>query len=478
MSASLALPAPPPLLRDHVPLWLVVTMACLASFMVVMDGSIVNVALPAMQQALGLSPAQLSWVVDAYLLSFGGSMLLAARAGDLYGRRPVLQLGLGLFTAASLVAGLAGSAAWVLAARAAQGLGAAVLATSSMTLVMAATHADKQARAKAMSLWAALNSAGFAFGVVIGGLLTDSLGWRWVMFVNVPVGLALMAGVSACLLPALPRSTEARLDIPGAASVTLGSTALIYGITRVAELGWASPEVLLPLAAALVLLVLFITIERRSEQPLVRLSIFQLPQLRTGNLLMLCLGATLTASVFLLSTALQQLAGYSARDTGLALLPMGLVLAASRLVFAKTDSKAAQRWLPPAGALLAAAGLAWLGLMPAQADFLRDVLMPTLLLGAGIGMVILRTTQAVTSGVPVQDAGLASGLANTARQLGGALGVALVASLAAAVAHGELAGAGAASATAMMSGLHAAFFAAAALSGLCALIALALRSVD
>jgi len=469
---TVPVPSPARLLRPNLPLWLIIAMACLASFMVVMDGSIVNVALPAMQRDLSLSHEAQQWVIDAYLLSFGGCMLLAARAGDLYGRRPVLLVGLFLFTLSSLVGGLADGAALLLAARAVQGIGAAVLATSSMTLVMAATHHDKQARASALSLWAALNSAGFALGVVIGGLLTEGAGWRWVMFVNVPVGLALMVGISSCLLAPPAQTTRPKLDVPGALASTLASTLLVYGITQTTALGWGSPVMLGTLALAIGLFVLFIVVERHSVNPLVRLSIFQLPGLAAGNLLMLCLGALLAASIYLISTSLQQMAGYDARETGLAMLPMGVMLAAVRLLFTKAMGAGTARHLPLWGALLAAAGLAWLGLLPVQAEFMPHVLGPTLLVGTGLGLLILAATHAVTSGVPVQDAGLASGLANTARQLGGALGVAALATLVSSIAQRQVAGSGAHSA--LLAGTHAAFFAAAGLALLCGLISLRL----
>jgi EmrB/QacA subfamily drug resistance transporter len=467
-----ALPSPAPLLRPHLPSWLVIAIACLASFMVIMDGSIVNVALPAMQRELLLSHEAQQWVIDAYLLSFGGCMLLAARAGDIYGRRPVLLAGLALFTFASLAGGLAQGAGLLLAARAMQGLGAAVLATSSMTLVMAATHHDKQARASALSLWAALNSAGFALGVVIGGVLTEGAGWRWVMFVNVPVGLLLMAGIGRSLLAPAAQANRPRLDVPGALLSTLGSAALVYGITQSTALGWGSPLVLGTLLAALSSFVLFIIVERRSAQPLLRLSIFEVPGLGAGNLLMLCLGGLLAASIYLISTTLQQVAGYSARETGLAMLPMGLALAAVRLVFTRAVGSGASSQLPVWGALVAAAGLSWMALLPQEAGFLLHVLGPTMAVGAGLGMVILAATHAVTSGIPLQDAGLASGLANTARQLGGALGVAALATLAHTVAQALPSSTDPQSA--LLAGSHTAFLAAAGLALLCGLISLRL----
>lgn len=473
MATSTTILTAPSLIRPQSSLWVVVAMACLASFMVVMDGSIVNVALPAMQRDLQLSHIAQQWVINAYLLTFGGCMLLAARASDLYGRRPVLLTGLALFTLASLAGGLAASGPLLLAARAVQGIGASVLATSAMTLVMVATHHDKQARARALSLWAAISSAAFPFGVVIGGVLTDGAGWRWVMFVNVPIGLALMAGIAACLLAPPARLERPRLDVPGALSATLGSVALVFGITQSATLGWGSPTVLAALVAALALIALFVAIEARSASPLVRLSIFRLPNISSGNLLMLCLGATLAASIFLISTVLQQVAGYSARNTGLAMLPMGLMLAAARLLFSKAMANGSARRLPFWGALVAAAGLAWLGVLPLQAEYVTQVLGPTLLVGCGLGMVILSATHAVTGGVPVQDAGLASGLANTARQIGGALGVAGFATLAGAVAQAQPQGLD--PLAAQLQGYHAAFFAAAAVCVLCGLISLALR---
>lgn len=470
--SSVSPPVPAALLRPGLPAWLIVAMACMASFMVVMDGSIVNVALPAMQRDLGLVHGAQQWVIDAYLLTLGGCMLLAARAGDLYGRRPVLQWGLALFTLASLAAGWAQGTPMLLAARAVQGIGAAVLATSSMTLVMAATHHDPQARARALSLWAALNSAGFAFGVVAGGLLTEALGWRWVMFVNVPVGAALMAGVAWGLLPPLRAGQAQRLDLPGALLSTLGCAALVWGITQSAQRGWGNPWVLGSLGAAALLCACFVVVERRSAYPLVRLSVFDLPGLRAGNVLMLVLGGTLAASIFLLSAALQHGVGYGPRDTGLALLPMALALAAMRQCFAGALAAGKAGRLPVWGSVVAAAGLAWLCVLPPQPDYLADVLGPMLLVGCGLGMVILSATLAVTRGVPPQDAGLASGLANTARQLGGALGVACAATLAGSVGQGVDA---VDPQAALLAGYHVAFGLTAVLSLLCGIVSLGLR---
>lgn len=471
-SPTVSPPPPVPLLRPDLPLWAVVALACLASFMVVMDGSIVNVALAAMRRDLQLSPAQQHWVIDAYLLTFGGCMLLAARAGDLWGRRPVLQAGLALFGLASLAGGLAGNAAGLLAARAVQGIGASVLATSSMAIVVAATHHDRQARARAMSLWAALNSAGFAFGVVIGGVLTDFAGWRWVMFVNVPVSLALMAGAALCLRATPARGAAPQLDLPGALCATLGSSALVFGMTQSAALGWSSPTVMGTLAAGAALMALFVRVESRSAHPLVRLSLLRVQNVSAGSLLMLFLGATLAASVYLIANLLQQVGGHSAHDTGLAMLPMGVALAAARLVFAGPLARGAGRRLPFLGAVLAASGLAWMACLSSPPGAFA-VLAPTLLVGAGLGLVILSATQAVTGGVQPQDAGMVSGLSNTARHLGGALGVAGVGTLCDTVARAHPAGLPAS--LALLQGHQAAFAAAAGVSLLCGVVSLSLR---
>lgn len=451
--------ATPSLIRPGLPAWLLIATACLASSMVVMDGAIVNVALPAMQQALHLSALAQQWVVDAYLLTLGGFMLLAARAGDLYGRRRTLLAGLALFTLSSLVGGMASSGSQLLIARALQGVGASVLATASMTLIVAATQHDKQARAKALSLWAAFNSAGFALGAVLGGILTARYGWQAVMFVNVPIGALLMLASLFCLQATpLQHST---LDWPGALTATLGSGCLIYGLSQSAQLGWSSLEVWGSLLAASLLLIGFVQIERRSPAPLLRLSLFQIPNQARGNLVMMSLGGTLAATVFLLSTQLQQLGHYPAEAAGLALLPFGVMLAVARLLFNQRAANGQARYFTLFGSLLASLALLWLATLPLRPDFWRHLLAPTLLLGFGLGMVVLTAMQNLTAGISQQDAGLVSGVANSARQLGGALGVAMAATL---LRGGEL------RPEAMLNHYHQAYIAVALLCLLCGLL--------
>lgn len=470
ISSSASAIAAPSLIHPNVPLWVAVVIACVSSFMVVMDGAIVNVALPAMQADLHLSALQLQWVVDAYLLSLGGCMLLAARAGDLVGRKVILQSGLLVFTLASLIGGLADSANMLLAARAVQGLGASALATSTLALIVAVYPAGP-VKARAISMWAASSALASAFGVVIGGVLTAQAGWRWVMFVNVPIGLALIAGVAFCMLPIKAGTVRPKLDVWGALSITLGMAALILGISQSANLGWQSSVVQSALAAAAVLLTGFVWIQAKTAQPLIRLGIFTLQSVRIGNIVVLGLGAALTASTFFLSIVLQKIVGYSALDTGLALLPMGITLAIAAIISRPLMDSGVRR-LPFFGGLISAAGLLWLSTMPADANYITDVLGPTLLVGLGLGLMLMTATHTALAGVPPKDAGLASGLFNTARQLGAALGIACLSTLAHSIASNS--SHATASMPAQLQGYHAAFVATAALSALAAVASLAL----
>jgi EmrB/QacA subfamily drug resistance transporter len=466
--------APPPVIRPHLPLSIVVAIACIAQFMVVLDTAIVNVALPAMRGDLGLSTTAQQWVVDIYLLTFGGLLLLAARAGDLFGRKTVFQVGVALFTIGSLVGGLAVNGPMLLAARAVQGVGAAALAPASLSLITASHH-DPKSRARALSLWGAAASAAGALGVVVGGVLTDELSWRWVLFVNVPVGVALCVAVALCLMPSTTTTSRARLDLPGALTVSLGVGALVFGISRATERGWSSASVLVSLIVATVLLGAFILIESRTAQPLVRLGMFAQRNLATANLVMLGLGATLTGMFFFLSLYLQQLLGYSPIRTGLALLPMSVVLGAGALLSRRLLAAGIHR-LPVYGAILAAGGLAWLTQLPAHAAYLTHVLGPTLLAGAGFSVMILPVTMAATHGIAHHEAGVASGLLNVSRQIGGAIGLASLVTIASSAANNDRSSHSALVAT--VHGYHVALLVAAGISLLAALAAMNLRRVQ
>lgn len=464
-------PAPTALLNPGAPLWLATLIACLASFMVVMDGAIVNVALPSMARDLGLDAGSRQWVVDAYLVALGGLMLLAARLADRLGRRRVLRAGLALFSLASLVGGLAQGPALLVAARAFQGAGAAVLTTSTLAVIVGA-HGPGAGRDRAIALWTASGSLAAAFGVLLGGLLTAYASWRWVMFVNVPLGIGLFVLASSTLAPGLPTNHKP-LDVGGALTVTGAASAMVYALVSSVGLGWGAPRVLLALGLAALLGVAFLIIEARVREPLVRLGLFRQRNVALGNLLLLSLGATLTASLYFLALALHEVAGLGARDTGLAMLPTCLAIASAALGARWLAAKGI-RQLSSLGGVLAALGFLGLAWLPKEVDLLRHVAGPTLLLGTGVGLMLATAVHAAIAGIAPADTALASGLLNTSRQLGGALGIAVFVSLAhhtsaQALATGLDAGA------ATLAGYHAAFVAIAGVSLLTALLALGLR---
>jgi EmrB/QacA subfamily drug resistance transporter len=433
-------PAPAePVARPHVPPGVILAVACVANFMVIIDTSIVNVALPAMKAALGLSAADQQWVVDAYLITFGGFLLLAARAGDLFGRKGVFQAGLVVFTAASLAGGLAQGPGLLIWARVIQGIGAAALASSSLSLITA-SHPEGPARTRALSLWAAVGSSAGAVGVVLGGLLTTELSWRYVLFINVPIGIGLFIAAAASLVPSPSRRDWTRLDLPGALTVTAGFGSLVYAVSQATIKGWGSAPVLAALAAAAVLLAAFGVIETRSAAPLVPLSIFGQRSLAVGNTVMTCLGLVMTSGFFFVSLYLQQILGYSALRTGMAIVPMTVLLAAGPLAAKRLLPRLGPRTLIFAGGILASFGLTWMSQLPGHAGYPAHILGPLAVTGAGIGLMLLPLAESATAGLEPRSAGLASGLFNTARQLGGAIGLAVLVTIAAtATRHSHLA---------------------------------------
>lgn len=420
--------------RSGVPLGVVLAIACVANFMVIIDTSIVNVALPAMKAALGLSTADQQWVIDAYLITFGGFLLLMARAGDLYGRRGVLQAGLVIFTAASLAGGLAQSPGLLIGARVIQGVGAAALASSSLSL-LTTSHPEGPSRTRALSLWAAVGSSAGAVGLVLGGVLTAGLSWRYVLFVNVPVGLALLAATTSSLSPSPPGRDRARLDLPGALTATVGVGSLVYGLSEASIDGWGSPRTIIALAAAAILLGAFVIIEARGKDPLVPLWIFAQRSLAAGNLVMACLGAVMTSGLFFLSLYLQQIVGYSALRTGLAIVPISVLLAAGPLAAKSLLPRFGPRSVTLAGATLATVGMTWISRLPDHPDYAGHILGPMVIIGGGIGLMLLPLTASATAGVAPRHAGLAAGMFNMARQLGGAIGLAVLVTMATSAAH-------------------------------------------
>jgi EmrB/QacA subfamily drug resistance transporter len=428
--------------RDHgVNPWLVLVLVCLAQFMVILDATIVNVALPSIQADLDMSESGLQWVVNAYALLFGGFLLLGGRAGDLIGRKRIFLAGLVVFTAASLLCALSGSETVLILARGLQGLGAALVSPAALSIVTT-TFAEGAERAKALGVWAAIAVGGGAVGLVLGGLLVETLSWPWIFFVNVPVGVAAFL-VS---LRYVPESKDTHVhksfDLAGAISVTAGLIALVYGIVRAAESGWGSAEVIGFLALAAVLLIGFVFIESRSAEPLVRLSIFSVKTVRGANVAMFVVAAGLFAMFFFNTLYVQRVLGFSPLEAGFAFVPFtaGVIIGAG--ASQKLIPMLGAREVPLLGSALGALGLLLFLRLTPDSSYVADLLPGIMLTSIGMGLVFVPVTLIATSGVPADDAGLASGLFNTAQQIGGALGLAVLTTLATTRTEDELASLG------------------------------------
>ncbi len=446
--------------RRAVPGWAVLAVCCIAQFMVVLDVSIVNVALPQMRTDLHLSATGQQWVVNAYTLTFAGLLMLGGRAADLFGRRRVFLLGLALFTGFSLVGGLAQSGGWLIAARALQGAGGAVLAPATLSL-LTTTFPDPNERRRALGAWSATAASGAAVGVLAGGVLTDLLDWRWVLFVNVPIGVALLVGAAWALTESRVGGALRHLDVPGAVAVTAGLSVLVYGIVSTATHPWGSVRTISTLALGVALLGAFLVIESRlAEHPLVPLGIFRRRSLTAANGVAVTVGASLFGVYFFLSLYLQQINGYTPLRAGLAFLPAGLATLAGALTASRLVARVGVRRQLILGLLLAAVGLVGMAQLTPGDAYWTSVFVPELLTGIGLGLSFVPMTLGATAGVPPQEAGLASGLLNTTRQIGGAVGLAAMATAAAAVAHGHI-GAGRAVSAALTSGYDRAFYIAA-----------------
>ncbi len=416
-----------------IPTWAVLAICCAAQFMVVLDVAIVNVALPQMRDSLGLSVVGEQWVVNAYTLTFAGFLMLGGRAADLFGRRRVFIIGLTVFTVCSLIGGLAQSGAWLIVARAAQGVGGAILAPATLSILVT-TFTDPGERRRALGAWSATAASGAAVGVLAGGVLTSLLDWRWVLFVNVPIGIVLLAGAWL----ALPRNEELgprkALDLTGAVTVTAGLAVLVYGIVSTDVHPWGSARTIVTLAIGLFLLaVFFVTEARFAKDPLIPLSIFKRRSLSVANGIAVTIGAAIFGTYFFLSLFLQNVDGYSALRAGLAFVPVGLSTLAGALIGSRLVQFIGARNQLMLGPGLAAIGLLWLSRVGAGDPYLVHVLGPVILVGLGIGVSFVPMTLAATTGVPVHEAGLASGLINTTRQVGGALGLAVMATVASSI---------------------------------------------
>lgn len=394
--------------------WLPLAVLATAQFLVVLSTSIVNVALPEIRAGLGLSPAGLSWVVNAYVLVFGALLLPGGRSGDVYGLRRVFLIGTGLFALSSLGAAVASDATVLIAARAAQGAGAALLAPTALALVLT-LFPSGPGRGTALGVWGAVSGAGGAAGVLLGGLLSDLYGWRSVFLVMIPFALAVLA--ATWLLVAADRPRGGRLDVPGALTVTAGLIVLTYGL---AGGGW------LVAAAGLLFLGLFVILQRRAADPLIPARIFARGSVAWANVLMALLGAVWLGLFFFLPLYQQRVLGYSPMAAGLTQLPLALMITVSSWATPRLAGKVPSGTLLPGGLLALAAGLAWLSRAPADGTFLADLLGPSLLVGAGLGVAFVQLTALSSAGVPADDSGLAGGLINATRQIGGAIGLAVL----------------------------------------------------
>ncbi|MFC5406352.1 DHA2 family efflux MFS transporter permease subunit [Cohnella soli] len=406
--------------------WALIALA-LAQFLVVLDASIVNIALPSMGAELHLDTNTLSWVITAYVLPFGGLLLLGGRLSDRFGHRRLFIAGVAGFAAASAAAGLANTGAWLLSARAVQGASAALLAPAALALVTK-LFADPRDRAKALGIWGAVAGVGSAAGVLLGGVLTSSFGWPSVFYVNVPVALLVIVASLLLIAKDKPGANES-LDMPGAAAVTAGIVALVAALSEVERFGWTSPLTLVLAGAAVVLLAGFVLIERRVTNPLMPLSIFRNKSVLGGNLAMFLIGGATTALFFALSVYMQQVLHYDAMKAGLTQLPLAgalvLIAGAEPALIKKLGTRLSLAF----SLILFAAGLIWLSLAPSNASFALHLLGPSIVIGIGVGGAFVSGTELAVHGVADSEAGLASGLVNTSQQIGGAIGLAVLATL-------------------------------------------------
>jgi len=407
--------------------WKALAVVCAAFFMTVLDVSIVNVALPSIGSALHFSRDNLQWVITAYAITFGGFLMLAGRAADLLGRRRVFLTGVVIFTAASFVCGLAWSEGVLVASRAVQGLGAAIISPAALSIVTT-TFEEGAERNKALGIWGAIGGSGAAVGVLAGGVLTKYLGWEWIFFVNVPVGALALA-----LAPRLVRESradrEAAQDVPGAIAVTAGLALLVYAVSKAPDHGWSSGWTLSRLAVAVALLVAFLVVEARAKDPLMPFRIFRVSTVAGANVAGLLLGAVMFGNFFLLTLYVQQVLGWSALKTGLtfvatagtAILWAGLAQALVAKIGPKT--------VMAAGFAATIAGMVWYTQAPVHASYWSDLLPGYLLVGFALPFSFIPVSIAALAGVEPHEAGLASGLINTAQQIGGAIGVAITSSV-------------------------------------------------
>jgi EmrB/QacA subfamily drug resistance transporter len=458
--------------------WLVLVIACLAQFMVILDATVVNVALPAIQHGLHFSASSLQWVVNAYTLIFGGFLLLGGRAADLIGRKRLFIVGVALFSLASLINGLAQSPTMLIAGRALQGLGGALVSPAALAIVTTTFVANDE-RTRALGVWSGIAAGGGAVGLLLGGVLTDLVSWPWIFIVNVPVGVAALALALRFVPESRPEISHRTFDIAGALTVTGGLVVLVFAIVKAQAYGWTSLRTIGLIAAGIALLVAFVFVERRSPAPLVRLSIFRIRTLAVADTALLLVASGMFSMFFFASLYVQEVLGYSPLRAGLAFLPV----TAGIMIGAATAQQVIRRFgvrnVAVVGIAIATAGMAYLTQLPVHGSYVGDLLVGLLPMSIGMGLTFVPITLLGTGGVSGDDAGLASGLFNTAQQVGGSFGLAILATLAAnhtsSLLH-HATGSVSAQLAARVGGYHVAFLGAAIVLGIGALlIAVTLR---
>jgi EmrB/QacA subfamily drug resistance transporter len=455
--------------------WIALALLAVTQFVLILDAAIVNVALPSIGRALDFTRADLSWVTNAYTLVFGGFLLLGGRLADIAGRRRLFIAGLGLFTVASLTGALAQSSLWLVLARAAQGLGAALVSPAALSLVMT-LFADGAERNRALGIWGAMAGSGAAAGSILGGVLTEWLGWQSVLYVNVPIGLAAIALAPRLLPEARDPGAARSFDIAGAVSVTGGLALLAYALVDANNAGWGSAQTIGLGAVAIALIIGFVAIERRAVRPLVPLRVFGRGTLRGANAVAALTTVVMFPMFFFLTLYLQQVLGYEPLQAGLGQLPIALTILLAAGPVSQLVTRVGYRAPLVAGLVVIAAGMAWLSQISApHGAYFTEVFGPAVVLGLGGALAWISVTIAATSGAARDEAGLASGLINTSQQMGGALGLAILIAVATARTN-TLAGAGRLPAVALTGGFQTALLAGSAIALVSALLAAVLLS--
>ncbi|HEX8917223.1 MAG TPA: MFS transporter [Chloroflexota bacterium] len=456
--------------------WATFAVAAVAQFMVVLDASIMNVALPSIQRSLNFSQSDLQWVINIYVLMFGGFLLLGGRAGDLFGRRRMFIGGLIFFSLASFLGGLAQTAGWLVVARGIQGLGGAVISPVSLAIV-SSTFSEGAERNRAVGIFGSLAGAGGAAGVLLGGILTTDFGWQWVLFVNVPIGLMAAAAALRFIPSDRGQTQEGGFDLLGAATITAGLVSLVYGVVKAPQDGWGSAATVGFLSAAAVLIAAFIVIELRSSSPLVRLGIFRIRNLAVADVAGMLGGAGMFAMFYFLSLYMQIVLRYSALQTGIRYLPLAITIMISAGITSQLVTRFGYKYVMAIGQGLAGVGMLLLTRIVVNGDFQHDVLIPMLVIAFGLGMTFVPLQIASVTGVKRDEIGLASGLVNAFLQIGGAIGLAVLATISTTEFNGVIATSphtALAYPTALVAGFQHAFLGGAILLGAGALLVLLL----